>query len=309
MTCDKPSFVKPVLSLLLLAGVATGCSVKRFAVNQVGNALAGRGTTFSSDDDPELIRQAVPFGLKLQENLLAESPRHRKLLLSLASGFTQYGFAFVHQDANELEETNLAAAQAARDRARRLYLRARNYGLRGLEVAHPGFSTRLQADPTAAVRQATKADVPFLFWTAAPWGAAISISKDQPDKVAELPQVVALIERAMELDEKFERGAIHSFYINLEMGRPGAKLPAAAAQARKHFERAVELSEGKLAGPYVTLAEAVCVAEQNRAEFVALLNKALAVDVEAAPDDRLINLVAQRRARWLLARVDDLFVE
>jgi len=61
-----------------------GCSIKRLAVNKVGNALAGGGTTFASDDDPELVKAAVPFSLKLMESLLAENPRHEKLLLVYA---------------------------------------------------------------------------------------------------------------------------------------------------------------------------------------------------------------------------------
>src|SRR6266550_3621879 len=91
--------------LLIALGIAligSGCSIKRFAVNQVGNALAGGGTTFSSDDDPELVKAAVPFSLKLMETLLAESPRHKGLLFAAASGFTQYAFAFVQQDAEEM---------------------------------------------------------------------------------------------------------------------------------------------------------------------------------------------------------------
>ena len=39
-----------------------------------GDALAGTGSTFASDDDPELVGEAVPFGLKTMESLLAESP-------------------------------------------------------------------------------------------------------------------------------------------------------------------------------------------------------------------------------------------
>lgn len=113
----------------------------------------------------------------------------------------------------------------------------------------------------------------------------------------------------MELEESYEQGALHVFYIGLEMARPGARPAEAVAAARKHFERALELSGGRLAGPYVTWAEAVCVAQQNAVEFREMLNKALAVDVEAAPASRLANWVAQRRARWLLERVDELFVE
>src|SRR5512138_82551 len=106
----------------LLAG--PGCSIKKFAVNKVGDALAGGGATFASDDDPELVKAAVPFSLKLMESLLAESPRHEGLLLAAASGFTQYSYAFVQEDADELEDKDFTAAEEMHGRARRLYLRA-----------------------------------------------------------------------------------------------------------------------------------------------------------------------------------------
>jgi len=285
--------------------VLCGCSVRRMAVNQVGNALAGGGGVFATDDDPELVRQAVPFGLKLQESLLAESPRHRGLLLSLASGFTQYAYAFVQQDADEMEEKDVAAAKALRDRARRLFLRARDYGLHGLELEYPGF----RKNPVAALKLTTVRDVPVLYWTAAAWGAAIADSKDRPEIVADAGKMAALMERALELDETFERGAIHSFLINYEMARPGAKPAEAQARARQHFDRAVAISAGQLAGPFVTYAEAVCVQQQNRAEFTKLLQQALSVNVDAVPEARLANLVMQRRARWLLAKTDELFAE
>src|SRR5215472_2394517 len=118
--------------VLLLALVFTpGCSIRRIAVNKVGDALAGSGTTFASDDDPELVKAAVPFSLKLMEALLNESPRHEGLLLAATSGFTQYSYAFVQEDADETEDKDLAAAEEMRGRARRLYLRAHRYGLRG----------------------------------------------------------------------------------------------------------------------------------------------------------------------------------
>ena len=67
------------------------------------------------------------------------------------------------------------------------------------------------------------------------------------------------------------------------------------------------LTGGRLAAPYVALAEAVSVQMQNRGEFAALLTHALAIDADEHPEWRLQNLIAQRRARWLLTRVDELF--
>jgi predicted anti-sigma-YlaC factor YlaD len=277
------------------------------AVNRLGDALAGGGTTFASDDDPELVKAAVPFSLKLMESLLAENPRHKGLLFATASGFTQYAYAFVQQDADEMEDKDLAAATAMRARARKLYLRARDYGLRGLETRHGGFEKALRANPRTAAQGAGAADVPLLYWTAVSWAAAIGVAKDNPDLIADLPIVEALVDRALELNEAYDHGAIHAFLVSYEMSRQGAG-GKAQERARKHFERAQELCGGLQAGPLVALAEGVSVQDQNLKEFKELLARALAIDVNAKPEWRLVNLVMQRRARWLLSRTDELFL-
>ena len=300
--------MKSLLAALLVVAMAgSGCSFKRFAVNKLGNALAGGGTTFAADDDPELVKAAVPFSLKLMETLLAESPRHEGLLLASASGFTQYAYAFVQQDAEEMEEKDLAVSEEMKTRARRLYLRARNYGLRGLEIKHRGIEKALRGDPKQAVAALRKKDVPLVYWTAVSWAGAISLSKDNPDLIAELPIVEAMMDRALALDEAFGDGAIHSFLINYEMSRPGGT-GEPAARSKQHFDRAMELSNGQLAGPLVSYAEAVCVQKQDLKGFETLLQRAIAVNPDAKPEWRLLNLVTQRRAKWLLSRTDQLFL-
>ena len=295
------------LVLLLVGLVVPGCSINRLAVNKVGDALAGSGTTFASDDDPELIKAATPFSLKLMESLLEESPRHAGLLFAAASGFTQYSYAFVQQDADELEATNCAAAQALRLRAGKLYLRARNYALRGLEVVHPGFTKALQTNAAAAVKLLKTKDVPLAYWCAASWCAAISASKDNPDLIGDQPKAEALMDRALALNESFDHGAIHAFYITYEMSRAGATGDP-VARSRQHFDRAVALSDGLLAGPLVSWAEAVSLQKQDYADFKAKLEQALAINPDAKPAWRLANLVMQRRANWLLSRSDELFL-
>jgi len=293
----------------ILALLLSGCaSPRKIAINMVGDALAGTGTTFAADPDPELVKEAVPFGLKLMEALLAETPEHKDLLLAATSGFTQYAYAFVEPKADKIEDVDFDAAEATRARARKLYLRARDYGLRSLEVRHKGISQRLLTAPTAAVAATGKKDVPNLYWTAAAWGAAISLGLDDPELVADMPAIEAMIDRALDLDEDYEAGAIHTFLITYEMIRQGTA-GEPADRARKHFDRALELSGGQQAGPYVALAESVSVETQNKQEFNELLEKALEVDVDARPEWRLLNIVMQRRARWLQSRTEDLFLE
>ena len=281
--------------------------MKKMAVNTLGDALAAGGTTFSSDDDPELVRAAVPFSLKLIESLLAESPQHEGLLLAAARGYTQYTYAFVQQEADEIEGEDLTRAMKMRKRARRLYLRARNYGLRGLEVKHRGFGESLLKNSREAVLVAEVADVSLLYWTAVSWAGAISVSKNEPELIVDMVQVEALIDRALELDEAFDNGAIHTFLITYEMVRPGGQ-GEPAQRARSHFRRAVELSDGQMAGPFVSMAEAVAVQQQNLLEFKVLLGQALAIDPDVRPEWRLANRIMQRRAQWLLGRTDELFL-
>ena len=297
-----------VIVLLALALLAGGCSVRNLAVNSMGDALATSGSGFGADDDPELIAAAAPFSLKLMESVLAETPEHRGLLLAAAQGFVQYSYAFVELRADEIEDTDLREAYRQRERARRLYLRARDYGLRALESAHPGITEELRKRPTDAARRATVEDIGALYWTGVAWAAAVSLSKDDPFLIAELPAAEALVRRALTLDEAYDHGAIHMFLMSFEMSQAGLNA-GAADRARRHFSRALELSGGRQAGPYVTFAESIAVAERNRAEFEEKLRRALALDAMNTPEWRLVNLVMQRRARWLLSRTDRLFAD
>jgi predicted anti-sigma-YlaC factor YlaD len=296
-----------VLLLAVVLVFLPGCSIKHVAVNALGNALAEGGSGYARDDDPDLVWEAVPFGLKTVEGLLDEAPRHKGLLLAAASGFVQYGYGRVQQDADFAEAHDLARATELRARARRLYLRALGYGFRGLEVDFPGLRERLRTDGENALARTRKEHVPLLYSTGLAWFAAISLSKDDSELTADQSQAEALMKRALALDEGYDHGALHDFFISWE-GR-GEAVGGSFERARAHLDRAEALAGGHRVSALVNYAETVSVARQDRKEFTRLLTQALAVDPDAAPDMRLANLVYQKRARWLLARTDELFVE
>lgn len=295
------------LVVVVAAVVASsGCSLKTMAVNTVANTLSESGDTFSRDDDPQLVRDAVPFALKTYESLLESVPKHQGLLLATCSGFTQYAYAFIQTDAELIEPTDYEAAMQMKQRALKLYLRGRDYCSRLLELRQAGVVAKLQIDPDNALGWASRADVPALYWTGAAWGAAISIGLDRPDLVADVPAVKALMQRALALQEDYSSGAIHAVMISLE-ALPEA-MGGSTVRARQHFDRAVALSGGNDPGPYVTLAATVSVPAQNREEFAKLLQHAIAIDPDKNLSMRLATLIAQKRARHLLSRAEDLFV-
>lgn len=283
---------------------ATGC--RSFIVNKVGNSLAGGNSVFATDEDPDLVWEAVPFGLKMMESLIGQAPKNRNLLLAASSGFTQYAYGHLQADADILEATDLDAATAMRDRARKMYVRALDYGLRGLEVDFPGFRDQLRKDPPTAVKRLQKKHLPLAYWVANAWGAAISMSKENADLAADLNLAEALMRRALELDEAWEGGSIHDFFISYEGSRAG--MGGTYERAAEHYQRAKQLSKGSRVSPLVSYAEGVLLPQQKKAEFQALLEEALAFDVNKAPESRVANLVAQRRAKWLLGRMSELFV-
>jgi predicted anti-sigma-YlaC factor YlaD len=298
-----------IRNLTLAVAIVALAGCRTVAVKTAADAVSG-GTTgeiWSSENDPELVADAVPFGLKTMESLLAQEPKHGGRLGSLASGYTQYAYAFVLTPAQtaELDGRSTEAARL-RERAKRLFLRGRDYGLRALENRHEGLREKLLGvrDAKAALGRLEKKDVPLAYWTAAAWALAVSVGKEDMGLVAELPVPGALARRALELDEGYEKGALHEFMLSYEAANGDA------AVARKHYERAVELGMNKKLGPHVTFAEAVLLPSDDRAGFRKLLDEVLAFDVDA-PDARpwrLANILAQRRARELLTHADDLFI-
>jgi hypothetical protein len=125
--------------------------------------------------------------------------------------------------------------------------------------------------------------------------------------LADLPAIRALVERGLVIDERYEDGAFHEAAIVLD-ALPEV-MGGSAERARKHFERAIEISGDRRASPYVTLAQSVSVLKQDRAEFQRLLERALAMDANRVPSQRLATVVLQRKARALLERQDEFFLD
>jgi predicted anti-sigma-YlaC factor YlaD len=292
------------LALLLLPG--TGCSLRRLVIDRLGAELARGGAAWNRDDDPQLVADAFPFALKTLETLVAGSPDNERLLLATCRGFVSYSAAFVAPRAEAVPAAEFETARALSQRALRLDLRALGYCRRALELRLPGAGRALERAPEGALAAARRQDVELLYWTGAAWGSAIALGTDRPDLVADLPAVRALFGRAGELDPDWGAGALDEAWISLE-ALPAA-LGGSPARARQRLESAVAKSGGRRATPWVTWAASAAVAAQDRAGFRDALEKALAVDPDASPDDRLPNLIAQERARHLLARADELFI-
>jgi len=296
-----------VAMLFIAMQFISGCAIKKMAVNSVADALADSNSdVFASDNDPQFVGEALPFALKTIESVLQAAPKHEKLLIAATSGFVQYGHAYVLRPAETLESIDFAAARKGKKRAKQFFLRARDYGLRALELGCPGISTELRKQPVVAAKRCLKEDVAALYWTGVAWGSALSVGKSDMALVGELPIVTALMERALALDESWGDGAIHDFFIIFDAGRSKAE-GGGMEQAEKHFQRAMELNGGQSISPLVSLAESVCIQQQDLKRFKKLLKQVLAFEADTHPENRLSNLLAQDKAKQLLDNIDEFF--
>ena len=278
-------------ALLLL----TGCSVRRFAINRVADALSSGGSAYETDDDIALVGEALPFSLKLIESLLAETPKHKGLLTTACQGFATYAYVYVQHPADVAAVDDLEKADALRRRARRLYMRAHEFGRRGLLAAAPGGD----------LGKIRKADVPLLYWNAVALGLAISTAKTDAAMLARLPEVDALLDRAIELDREWKEGTLQELQITLAASKPDRP---ELRKIEELYRSALSLSGGKRASLFVTFAESHSIPKQDRRTFEENLRKALDIDPNKDMSIRLANLVSQRRAAWLLERTDDLIL-
>jgi len=245
-------------------------------------------------DEGRIAAHQLP---RLQRQILhlahPDPPENRDLLLAGAQAYASY--------ASVLEEDE-------GDRAAYLSERAKEYALKALELTPP-FKGAL-GKPLEVFRerleQTEKKHVPTLFWVGNIWGGWIAAGSEGPAAMADLPWVEALMDRALQLDPGFYYGGSHLFKAILLSARP-EQFGGNLKKAEEHFKKARDYGRGKFLLTDVYYAEYYARQTLNRDLFVSTLKKVLETSPAIEPDLTLSNTLAQRKAKKLLARVDEFF--
>ena len=299
------------LTLILTCLCLSACSFQGLVNHQLANQLSSEG--LSSEDDVGLAHDASAFYLKLSEATLKSEPDHIALAQSVTSGLTQYAYAFIAQVADELQSTDAEKSNQLRERAKRMYARAQAHGMKALELNQPGLTEALinahqvgaksSKAATLGPNPALKLDprlVGLAYWSAASWAARISLSTDEPEVVADFPQVMTLAQLAYQSNAQFGNGSLASLLGALEMARPGGS----KAKALNYFDQAIALAKGQDSGPWVSKAESYALPMGDKTQFESLLNQTLEF---GKTHHDLTSQIMSARAKWLLAQLDDLF--
>jgi len=300
-----------LFAILAFCLIVPSCSINKMAMNAVADALTGSGSSdvFTGDSDPQLVGDALPFAIKMYESLLSANPDHQGLINTTGSLFVMYANVFVQGPAEKLPRSMYVQKQAAVVRAKNLYLRGFTILYRGLELKYPGFSGAYKQDKLKDyLVKMKKADVPALYWSAAAGLSAYSLNPFDMELGVRIPEFYALVERAYEIDPDFNSGALDEFMLIYHASIPEV-MGGDKSRVEFHFQKALEKSKGLSAGPYVTYAQTVSIPAQNYDKFKELLEKALSIDPNMDTSNRLANVIAQQKARYLLDSAALFFID
>jgi hypothetical protein len=280
------------LALALLA--LQGCSIQTFALRSLDSVFDNAVSAVMAEGDLRLAEPAIAGNLKLLEGVSASDPTNVKFLLLACMGYQSYALAF--------------ADDSADDRAVTFYERAEQFGKRALVVR--GVPEQVfHADPATmqkALARLGGGDVPLVFWAASAWGNRVYMQLEDPNAIADLPTVSAMMAWVKEREPTYFYGGAY-LYFGTFYGSLPPLLGGKPELARENFERAVAASQGKFLMTYVLYAKTYAVETQNEGLFEDLLNRVMSSSVDVLPEQRLANAVAKKRARQLLASARDYF--
>ena len=246
------------------------------------------------ETDLELAEGAIVSDLKLLEGLIKSDPQNEKLLLLASQGFAAYALGFVEDEAP--------------DRAKSLYLRGKDYGLRILlknKNFKQGMSGSLEEfEKSLSVFE--KKDVPALFWTANNWASWINLNFSEPAALVDFPRVQLLMKRVLQLDESYFFGGAHLFFGTIYAIRPPI-LGGNMKKAKYHFDKCFQFSGEKFLLPAVYYAKYYLTREMDQQAFTKTLVKVTDTPEDILPGQQLPNAIARKKAKLLLDRVDELF--
>ena len=296
------------LALLALIGLAS-CDVERYGVDRSADVLRKAAPAFHAEADIGFAREAAAGNVKLIEGLVRVSPRNRTLLAQAAEGLCGYAYLFVEDDLEALPPADDEGRAPHLARAAAFYQRCREFAVRHVEVAHPGFGETLSGalgPLEAALRTTGPEDVPGLFWTGFAMAAHANVTREDVAAIADLPRVEAIMHRVCELDERYYNagarmglGALYGSRSKLLGGDP--------ERGRREIERAMALTGGTFLMHKLILARVYAVAIGDRELFERVLREVVATPGSVMPAERLANEIARRRAARYLALVDELF--
>jgi len=278
-------------SLLLISG----CSFDQMLVRASTPMIEGGVDALNHETDLDLAEDSIPANLNMLMGMINIDPENAQLHTYAAQAF--YGLAYGFNEDSRPE------------RASAFYLRGMAEGLKALEI---NGADDLTNTPIAVfeeqVKQLGKDDVAAMFWTASCWAKWIDMHRDDADAIAQLARATALMQRVIDLEDTFYYGGAH-MYFGVYYGSRSPMLGGNFEKSLQHFDRAREITDGKLLIPDLLQAQYLARQQHDQQDFHSLLTAVINAPDDLMPELGLQNQIAKRKASLLLKKESDWFSE
>lgn len=276
--------------LLLISFMTSGCSmIVDSQLNKFTNRLSNTVMDF---EDPETVGSAIPTLLIILDSAANGADASGSVKLTAAQMYGAYSGAFVKDPARQ-KILSRKGYQYAKEGS---CLEDKRW------CAVPGMNNSAFNDFAKTLEAK---DVALTYSYAVAWLGYIQTHSDNWAVVAELGRAKTLLQKVAEFDETHDNGGAH-----LYLGAIATTLPPALGGqpevGRKHFERAIELTNNQSLLIKVEFARRYARGTFDQAFHNQLLTEVLA----ANPNVKgltLMNTWAQQQARELLATESDYF--
>lgn len=284
-----------ILFCLVISVLFSSCSAL------TKNITESLTASLMQQEDVILVKDGAPSFLLLIEGLIYNDPDNKDLLSAGIQMFSAYGGIFVTETGRK-ELFNKKTKKWAID----------------LLLTYPKFkkyytmSSEDKAQKDAAfedfLKSIKKKDVPYVFWASYSWALDIMAHLDSPVSFIELPIPRAIIQRVYELEDTFYYGAPHLFF-GIIYGAYPKMYGGDPEKAKQEFDRALEISQGKLYMVKLMYADFYYKPLMDRENYVKIVQEVIDGDIEEAPENRLLNIMAQKQARAMLEAADEFFMD
>jgi hypothetical protein len=270
------------------------------SITACGRVITNAKIEFSQDlsatilefNDPETIKKGVPAYLILISSMIKGDPDNPDLLESGAKLYGAYASGFTDSSESKKALSNRAFSYASDAMC------IRNTGFCDVKsISYFEYEKRLNTVDASQVKS--------LFIFVSSWAGVIETNSSDWNAVAELPKVKAGIMRVIDIDETVNAGNAHLYMAVMESLLPPT-LGGKPELAKKHFDRAIEISNGENQMARVLYAEKYARMMFDRELHDKLLNQV--VESDTGPQDQiLINTLAKQRAAELLLHAEEYF--
>ena len=219
----------------------------------------------------------------------------------------EYAYGILMEEGDMLLDNDYSKSLKYYHKANEIFRDAQSTSINLLGDRYPQFEQWLKDDYEISFK---KNDVIDLYWLAAAIGGTIKSSRGtDPFVLIHIPNIGRLLKTAIQLDPDWGNGKLYTAMMSYTSVRPDLNGENLDDTLNFYYERALQYSDSLDASIFVSYAESVHKPNQEKREYMEKLDFVIEMEIEKGSENEINNIISKKRAKWLLSKTEDYFLE